>query len=281
MSPMFAPFDSRMPQDFDPQPYAPSASYWLFEGAMGVVYLAYFALWVWMLVECVRKDPDRFFWLWLFLLIPFPGALIYFLIRWLPTNNLRLPKRLRRWTRGKEIDRLAIAAEQIGNAHQYIQLGEALLELRQFRRAGEAFAKALEKEADNPQALWGAAQVDMEQKQFDQARQRLEKLLEIDPQYKFGDVSLAYGKTLDELGLTEEARRHLSKHVNRWRHPEALYRLACLHAQRGEPHEARDQLLAMLLDINGSPRAIARKYGMWKSRARKMLKKLPRKSETV
>lgn len=261
----------------------PADSLWvlLLGGLWSVIYLAYAAFWIWMLIECVRKDPDRFLWLWILVLIPFPGALIYFFLRWWPTNDIRLPKSLQRWTRGKEIDRLATAAHQIGNAYQYVQLGEGLLEVRQFGRAGEAFARALQKEPDNPQALWGAAQVDIQHKEFDSARDRLKKLLDIDPQYKFGDVSLAYGKTLYEVGEHNEALEHLTEHVNRWRHPEALYLLASLHAERGELHEAREQLLAMLMDINGSPRAVARKYGIWKSRARKMLRKLPRKTETV
>jgi len=134
----------------------------------------------------------------------------------------------------------------------------------------------LEKDPENIQALWGAAQVDWKQGDFETAAERLSKLLKIDPQYKFGDVSLAYGKTLRELGNLDEARAYLEGHIQRWRHPESLFLLATIEQENGNHTQAREHLLAILQDINASPKTLARKFGIWKSKARKMLKKLPR-----
>ena len=209
------------------------------------------------------------------MIIVWPASFVYFLIRWLPGNEIKIPAALKRWTRGREIERFAISAHQIGNAYQHIQLGDALLETRQHARAGEAYRNALEKEPDNLQALWGAALVEMQNNQFDSAAQRLSKLLSIDPQYKFGDVSMAHAKALCELGRIDEARERLEQHVARWRHPEGLFLLATIQAEQGNFEQARSQLEAMLLDIAGSPRAIARKHGFWKSRARRLLRRLP------
>ena len=94
----------------------------------------------------------------------------------------------RRRSRGREIDRLEIAAQQIGNAHQFVQLGDALRETGKFEKACQAYASALDKDPENRQGLWGASMADFELKRFDSARQRMEKLLSLDPQYKFGDV---------------------------------------------------------------------------------------------
>ncbi|MAG94517.1 MAG: hypothetical protein CMJ48_12320 [Planctomycetaceae bacterium] len=243
--------------------------------SISFVYLAYSAFWLWMFIECLRKDPDRYFWLWIFIFLWFPGPLIYFFLRWMPTNQIRAPRFLQRFTSSSKLQRLETAAEQIGNAHQFIELGDARLEISQFAPAGRAFARALEKEPDNLQALWGAARVDAQQEQFEPAREKLRKILDVDPQYKFGDVSLEYGKALGRLDLHDEARDHLEDHMNRWRHPEALYLLAAIYLEEGRRQDARAQLQAMLLDINGSPKAIARKFGIWKSRARKLLKTLP------
>ncbi|MCH7685326.1 MAG: tetratricopeptide repeat protein [Planctomycetes bacterium] len=256
-----------------------SPFFWLSGGMVGLFGLLALAFWIWMLIHCYRNEPDRFFWIWLMIIFG-PGSLIvsviYFLVRWLPGNEIKTPTALKRWTRGREIERLAIAAHQIGNAHQHIQLGHALLETGQHDRAGEAYRNALEKDPENLQALWGAAQVDMQNNQFDSAAQRLSKLLSIDPQYKFGDVSLAYGKTLYELGNFDGAREHLEGHIQRWRHPGSLFLLATLEHEQNNHTQAREHLYAMLQDINGSPKAIARKFGIWKSKARKLLKKLPR-----
>ena len=261
--------------EFDPNFGQQSTPFWI-DAVWSVAYFAYFALWVWMIVECLRKDPDRYLWIWvIFIFQPF-GTLIYFFVRWLPNNDVRAPKLLRNLARGSELTRLETAAQQIGNAHQFIELGDALRDVGHFDRAGAAYAKALQKDPDSVQALWGAALVDMHGKDFNAAEPRLEKLLGIDPQYKFGDVSLAYGKTLYELGKVDAAQAQLENHIKRWRHPESLYVLATIEAEAGNIQESRQHLQAMLMDINSSPRAIARKHGIWRSRAKKMLRKLPR-----
>ena len=257
------------PPVYDPGPLWIHAAIWQF------CWLLYMAFMVWMLVECIRREPDRTTWILLILLLQPLGAFLYFFIRWLPGADMRIPKGLAKWTCGTELARLKTAAAQIGNPHQFIQLGDALRDVGRWDQAGEAYGKALAKDADNIQALWGAGLVDLERHDFESARGRLQKVLKADPQYKFGDVSLAYGRSLYELRRTDEARDHLEKHIKRWRHPEGLFLLATIHAENGNPDEARKQLLAMLTDINGSPRGIARKFGVWKSRARKLLKKLP------
>ena len=109
---------------------------------------------------------------------------------------------------------------------------------------------------------------------FTDVRVLTRKILDQDPQYKFGDVSLENGRALKELGEFDAARQQFESHVRRWRHPEAMFLLAELCANQGEPNVAREHLLALIQDINGSPLAIARKHGRWKSRAKQLLRKL-------
>lgn len=232
--------------------------------------------WIWMLWHCYRHEPDREFWFWVMLLIP-PAAIVYFFARFLPgSGGDAMPKGLKRLSKGREIEKLETAARQIGNPHQWIQLGDALRDVGQYSEAAEAYEKALAKEDDNIQALWGAGIANLELKQFQNARELLEKALTIKPDYKFGDMSLAYGRTLAEMGEIEQSTEHLEHHINRWRHAEALYLLATLELERGNPQQARTHLEGLLLDINGSPKAIARKQTRWKSRAVKLLRRIPR-----
>ena len=74
-----------------------------------------------------------------------------------------------------------------------------------------------------------------------------------DPEFKFGDASLAYGKSLVSLGRTEEARTHLEKHVHRWRDPEGTCLLAQLEMESGLREQARSHVRAMLVDIDCLP----------------------------
>ena len=237
--------------------------------------LLYLALMIWMTVWCVRNDPEWRVWLWIILIFHPVGAFIYFLARWLPGANLPAPDFTQKFLRKGEIQKLEIAARQIGNAHQFVELGDALRETGQFDRASAAYAGALAKDGDNPQALWGAGWVHFQQEDYPSAHEKLSKLVEIDPGYKFGDVSLLHGKTLAAIGQREAACDHLERHIKRWRHPEALYVLAQLYFSDNCLDEAREHLQALIMDVDSSPKAIARKQMSWKSRAQKLLKRIP------
>lgn len=234
----------------------------------------YFPLTIWMVIYCAKTDPERYIWIWIIIFVPL-GPFIYLLARWLPNQAFQPPAFMRKWTRGKEIQRLRVAAHQIGNAHQYVELGDALRETGRDQEAADAYARAIEKDGDNLQALWGAACIDYRNNRFAAARDRLATIIDTDPAYKFGDVSLLYGKTLRSLQDLPAATEHLEQHTRRWRHPEGLYLLADCYAQQGRNAEARAQLEALIEDLDATPRAIARKHIFWRGRAKRMLRKLP------
>lgn len=235
-------------------------------------------LWLWMLIYCIRNDPERNVWLWILIIVPPIGTFVYLFARWLPQARLKPPKFLSRLTRGKEVQRLTVAARQIGNPHQFVQLGDALRETSRFEPSAEAYFKALEKEPENLQALWGLAQVEMHWKQYAKALPRLESVLAVDRQYKFGDVSLAYGKCLLETGDEEAAFTHLTEHLKRWKTPESQVLYARLLRDRGDVPAARDLLEGMILEVSGSPKFFRRQSARWVRDAKRMLAKMPRSS---
>lgn len=244
-------------------------------GTFGILYLLYLVFLIWMVVFCVRRDPERYLWLLMIFLLQPIGVFIYFVARWLPNRDVELPNIAQRWTRRRELRRLETAALQIGNAHQYVQYGDALRSLKRASEALTAYQNALKKEPDNLAALWGAAVVEHELQQYDAALEHLQKVLDVDAGYKFGDVSLLFGKTLGALGREEEALDHFEKHTRKWRQPQAMFLLAKLYHSAGKPQQAQSTLQSLILDIDSSPRAIARKHQFWKGRARRFMKKIP------
>lgn len=260
----------------DVAPFHHGVLWWLYGASLvaELIWLGSLAFWIWMAVHCYQHEEDRSFWLWIMVLFP-PACLAYFVARWIPHSQSRGPGRIRRWFRGRELERLEMATLQIGNPYHFIQYGDALREVGQHDRARAAYVSALEKDPANVQALWGAALVEIQKKNLSTAAERLQQVLKIDPHYKFGDVSLAYARVLYEQGNRAEARQQLDRHMQRWRHPEAMYLLAELQASAGETQDARKTLQALLMDINACPGSLARQYGTWKSKARGLLKKLP------
>jgi hypothetical protein len=234
------------------------------------------AFWVWMLVHCVRHDPDRGMWLWILFVVP-PAAVVYFFVRWLPAARVSGgPSFLTRWTKRRQIPRLEAAARNIGNAHQFVELGEVYRETGQHARAAESFTKALQKDAGSLPALWGAAQAEMHRQNHSAARTHLEQILAKDGSYKFGDVSLAYCRTLCSLNETEAAREKLQQHLKRWTQPEAYVLLATIETSRGDHAAARQHLEATLMDLYGGPAFFARQNRGWARKAKKLLRRLPK-----
>lgn len=255
--------------------YPHSWFYTLFSAVYPFAFLVFGALWLWMLIDCLRNDEDRQTWMWILIILSAPGALAYFFIRWLPRQQ-RLQKSMFGWlTRGRKIGRLQAAAHHIGNPHQYVELGEALREANRLDEARVAFRKALDKDGGNLPARWGAAQVELTAKDYVAAREHLKVILDSDVTYKFGDVSLAYGRVLAELKETPQAREHLERHLSRWTHPEAIVRLAVILVDQGETGPARTRLEGLLLDMQASPRYFIRQNSQWTSQAKRLLKTIP------
>lgn len=277
LSPWRGLLADRVPEELPPEFLIPDPTWliWLSALTSSVFAIIYAGLVVAMVIYCVRNDPDRYLWIWIILLLHPFGVFIYLFARWLPSAEIVLPAWTRRWTSGRKLRQLETAALQIGNAHQHIQYGDALRVLGKHELALDAYRQGLTKDSSNLAALWGAALMEFQLKQFDSARSRLEQVLAVEPSYKFGDVSLLYGKTLIELGDNGSALEHLQGHVRKWRQPEAMYLLASLLHAEQQYGPARDVLRNLIIDIDSSPRAIARKHLVWKGKAQKLLRKLP------
>ncbi len=182
------------------------------------------------------------------------GAGLYFFIVWLP-NHPNAMARVPGMTSGRFRDALWQAeaeARNIGKAHQYAKLGDIHHQMRNLAAAEQAYSTALEKEPDNVRVLWGAACVALDQKNLEVARGYLEQVLSMEPEFSYGDASLAYGQVLYALTDFDAALSHLQTHVKSWSHPEAYLMLAKIYQQREEVAQARDILETMIIKIKSS-----------------------------
>lgn len=235
---------------------------------------AYFAFVTWMVIDCIRREPDAQYWIWLILVLPGVGPLAYFFLRYAPNSTGWQSAVIKRLSRGRQLQQLEAAAKQIGNPHQFVLYGDALRECGYWDRAGHAYAQALAKAPADLPASWGAALVAEHAGRFTEVRKMAEAVLAKDPQYRFGDVQLTLIRSLLALNERDAARKQLVEHVRRWRHPETIVRLAELEMADGRSAEAKSLLEGLMVDLNGSPSAYAYKFGRWRSRAKRMLRSL-------
>lgn len=246
---------------------------WFLYGYSFVGFLS-IAFTIWMIVYCLRNDPDRYVWMWVIFLFGPLGALIYFLVRYVPTRSFKTAPFVSKFLRGKELKQLEWKCRQIGNAHQWVEYGEALRDVGRWSEANQAFREAVTRDESSLPARWGAATCAHHDGRFDEARDHLEAILEQDSRYKFGDPSLLLGKTYLELGQTDSARATLAEHVIAHRTPEAVFLLGKLQADNGDAEEARETLQSLVDDLENAPRAIVRKSMFWRSRAKKLMRSL-------
>jgi len=238
-------------------------------GFLGYLYLG---LLVWMLIDCYQREPDRPIWMLVMLFLQPLGVIVYFFARYLPRGSGRTLQRFLGRFQTRDVKRLKIAASQIGNAYHWLQYADKLRELGRYDQAEAAYREALQKEPQNLQVLWGLGLCLEKRQKPDEALELINQLLALDPDYKFGDVSLARGRLLVVQENWPVAVEHLSRHILRWRQPEGLYLLARCYQAIGQSDQAREQLEALLMDLEASPPAIARKQSSWRKKAKRLLR---------
>jgi hypothetical protein len=209
--------------------------------------------WIWMLIDCIMNEPDKYLWIMILLFTNVPGAIAYFIIKQPVSLRVFAPKLFSRLARGGDIRQAESAAYNTPTGYNYSKFGDICLETGDFKGAGEAYKKALELTPDDIQSLWGAAQVDMKNNSYGDAEQKLEKVMKQDENFRFGEASLAYGKALFELNETKKAGAHLVKYLSKHSQPEAKIMMAQILSGEGAQDEAVRMLDEALMDIKGSP----------------------------
>jgi len=255
--------------------------YSLFSSSFGLIGLLGGAFWIWMLYECLRSGRGAQQWLWILIFLNVIGAAMYFVVEWLPQH----PGFLSRlgsaggFTTQKMRDQLWQAeadAKNIGNATQFVTLGNLLFDMKQTQKAADTYAQALEKEPENAKALWGAAQAASNLQKYEAAKDHLARLLKVAPEYSYGDASLAYGEMLYRTDDKDVAAEHLKKHLENWSNPEGFMILASIQTENKEYDAARETLETLIIKVKGFVPFQYRKNAHFIRQAERKLKMLPK-----
>ena len=241
-----------------------------------VTTLIMFSFWAWMFYDCFHRERGhaRMTWGLVFISLHFVGALVYLCTRWIPETLLGHNIFIKRRRLQNELDSAISNVRNIGKAYQYVQLGHIHQKMKKSGHALAAYQQALRKEPHNVEALWGSACIDFQLKNWAQAIVSLERLMEVRPDFKYGDVSLAYGHVLFELGDFNLAQQHLEGHLKQWSHPEAALLMAEIQTHQQNTPGACEVLETMIANVQGSPSFHYRKHRQHVVQGQRLLKSL-------
>ena len=227
-----------------------------------------------MIWECVVRDPQRSTWIWLLILFNFPGAIIYFLVRRLPELDFPVTKYIQRRMRQDELWNAEAETANIGNSYQWVKLGDLSKELRLLDKARDAYMQALEQEPNNLKALWGLVELEYENDEFESARGHLTQILNLKPDYEYGNAALLHIKVLLKLQDEATAQELLEENLRIWNKPEAYLLLAKIYIKQQKTVAAREYLEKMISNIRSSPKFHYQRHKHLERKAKKLLKSL-------
>ena len=249
---------------------------WLYSLVLGSFGLIGTVFWIWMLYDCLKNGAANrggYIWIWILLFFNIIGAGLYFFVVWLP-NHPGAFSGVSWVKQGKLHDALWQAEADARNiGHQYQRLGDIHYQMGNLEAAEQAYLTALEKEPKNVRILWGIAGVERDRKNFVTARQHLQTLISIEPEFSYGDASFEYGSVLYQMEDFDAAQNHLQKHIKSWSHPPAYLMLAEMQKQQGNSALARETLETMIIKIKGSTPFQYRKNQKFVRQAEKMLER--------
>ncbi len=220
-------------------------------------------------VHAIRTGRNTM-WLWLFIIGPGIGPLIYVIAELVPewfggrtANRVRagLDKAL---APDREYRTAKAALEDTPTAGNRLRLGHAAMALEKYDEAEAAFREAATGQfADDPAMLMGHAQALLELKRWDEALKRVEQVRALGAPGQTPAAQLAYARALEGLGRFDEAEAPYRFAADRSPSLEAAARYVAFMAHAGRKDDARTgmaELNRRFAKIPSHFRAEARKW---------------------
>jgi hypothetical protein len=217
----------------------------------------------------VFKTGRNTYWVFLIIFVPLIGCAAYFIVEILP--GLRHNRQMHRAKRGllgaldpmREVRRLRDNLEAANTTGNRLALADACLDAGIYAEAAQLYQACLKIETHNPELMRKLAQAQFADKQYPQARQTLDELIQHNPGYKSHDGHLLYARTLEALGDSKAAAQEYQILVEGYPGEEARIRYAMLLKSQGEEHEAAKWFNEVVRRAGRSPKYYRRAQQQW------------------
>ncbi len=190
------------------------------------------------LVHFVRRRPDNY-WIWIIIFFGPIGALVYIFVEMGPDLGFLGGNSWRGFSRRNRIRTLEATVFENPSAGNYEELGDLLLDDKQYARARDCFDKALQQRTDSIDPFYRRGIAAFELGDAQAALPDLERVLKSDPKYDYARIRLYYARALAAAGRDSEALQAFGQVSNT---TEALCYAADYYAGHERTVEAKEML---------------------------------------
>lgn len=229
-----------------------------------------------MIGLCVHvvKTGRELFWIFIILLFPGLGALIYFVIAIVPdlfgSSGARNAQRAARDALDPEREYREAAAKlkdspTVGN---YMRLAERAAALERYKEAEDLYAKAMTGiHADDPALLLGRAQALLELGRAPEAMELIQRLQAQGDAGKTPAAVLALARAQEALGQPQEAQASYEWAAGRLPGLEGQARYCAFLARNGQMARAREMFAEIDKQAEAAPKVFKKEARRWRALA--------------
>ena len=225
------------------------------------------------IVHFMRRRPDGY-WLWIILMGGGIGALAYIVAEVAPDATL-LRGTFQAFPRRKRIRQLEAEVLENPSIGNYEELGDLLLEDKQFARARECFDRVIAR-TDTVDPHYRRALAAIALNDWAAAAEDLEYVLAREPKYDYHRAAGLRAQALAQLGRREEALAAFEHATNASTLSETQLNYAALLAEVGRTRDAREWTARILAKKLTLPTFARRRERPWFRRASALAQRLPR-----
>lgn len=244
-------------------------------GVLSLLFQVYFV------VHALKTGRDRF-WVYIIIIFPGVGCLVYFFVEFLPElqHNPAARKAGSKIVNiadpGRELRRLKEQLEISDSIKNRKLLAEGYINAGFFDEAISLYKSCLEGLYENDPYIWeGLSCAYFFKGNFEEAKKYLYKLKEMRGENQSQEFDLLLARTLEESGDTDGALKEYDLLVKRFSGEEARCRYALLLKKLGKPGDAEHIFREIVKNARLSPKYYKKVQKKWIAIAKKELKEMP------
>lgn len=217
-------------------------------------------------------------WIWIVIMLPLAGSIVYFLVEVLPgllgtRTGRKAGSNLRKIINpNRDINEASYNYDVSDTVENSMRLAEECINKNMFGEAKNLYAKCLKGMHEyDPYIMHGLAKAEFNLNNFSEVKSLLDKLIEKNPEYKNADAHLLYARTLEKLNETDLALQEYEALDNYYPGPEATFRYAMLLKSKGEHSKSRELIGEIIHSSKISGKHYNSLYKEWVKKAKNEL----------